>query len=98
MTLPIFVDISSLDRFTATTTTVSHLDLVPPRLDEEEWLRGPLSTSVSEELSITFSPDRSGVLGFFLPAAKHQEVKISVKSVPQQFRKAVILFNQIYFS
>ena len=97
MTLPIFVDISSLDRFTATTTTVSHLDLVPPRLDEEEWLRGRPSTSVSEELSMTFSPGRSGVLDFLLPAAKHQEVKISAKSVLRQLCKVVIIFNQIYF-
>lgn len=66
ITLPIFVDMSNLERLTATTTTVSHLDRVPARLDEDEWLRGP-STSVSDELSMTFSPRRSGGL-VFIPA------------------------------
>ena len=86
MTLPMFVDISSRDRFRATTTTVSHLDLVPPRLDEEEWLKGP-STSVSDELSMTFSCGRSGELSFFPPEAKHQT---SVKNVPSHPRLTAV--------
>lgn len=75
ITLPIFVDMSSRERFTATTTTVSHLDLVPPRLDDDEWLRGP-STSVSDELSMTFSSRRSG-LSIFLPPETQCPVHIN---------------------
>lgn len=45
ITLPILVFTSSRDRLTATTITVSHLDL-DPVLDDDDWLSGP-STSVS---------------------------------------------------
>ena len=52
MTLPMLVDMSRRDRLSATTITVSHLDLLPlPRLVVDARLRGESSASVSDEFS-----------------------------------------------